>query len=79
MDVTTKEEIWYTKDQNVCNTAPSVVDCDKGKQLSIMLKLYSLRITCTNCNRLNGQPSFIELLLMTQIYTAYAYVVYAYK
>lgn len=29
MDVTTKEEIWYTKDQNVCNTAPSVVDCDK--------------------------------------------------
>lgn len=66
MDATTKEEIAYTKEnQNVCNTTPSVIDCDKGKQLSNMLKLYSLRITCTSCNRLNGQPSFIESLVMT--------------
>lgn len=29
MDVTAKEEIAYTKENpNVCNTAPSVVDCD---------------------------------------------------
>lgn len=42
MDVTAKEDIAYTKENpNVCNTAPSVVDCDTGKQLSNMLKLYS--------------------------------------
>lgn len=66
MDVTAKEEIAYTKENpNVCNTAPSVVDCDTGKQLSNMLKLYSKRITCTNCHRLNGQPSFVVSLVMT--------------
>lgn len=42
MDETAKEEIAYTKENpNVCNTTPSVVDCDTGKQLSNMLKLYS--------------------------------------